>query len=82
MTNIETYTLNGEASIALVYNNNEIESTTVTFSESELIEWIEANGYNESTDDNLYRGEHNQHCTILNPVDCITNKLVLEFLNQ
>lgn len=72
--NIETYTLNGEFSEAIVYRNQDIESTVVKFSEYELITWIEENEYNEVLD--------RDQLVLVDAYQVIDNALVLNFLNR
>lgn len=72
--NIETYTLNGEFSEAIVYRNQDIESTVVKFSENELITWIEENEYNEVLD--------RDQLVLVDAYQVIDNALVLNFLNR
>jgi len=82
MQNIETYTLRGEQSTALVYNNNDIESREVAFSEREFIDWIWANDKNTVLSEELSAENHRQIFIDVEPTDIITNELVLEFLNR
>ena len=79
MLHIETHTLNGELSTATVYKNTELESRDIEFSESELIEWIEANGKNEMLCES-FTEYHNQTPHTLSPYEVITNELVLQYL--
>ncbi len=74
MQNIETHNLNGNESTALVYNNADIESREIGFSEVEFIDWIIENEHDYILDlDDKVR---------VDPYSIVTDVLVLKSLNN